>query len=186
MTISKLDEYWSKYYQTDNTFLALSPQNLDRILSHTKRSSVKTHLDIGCGIGELCTQLSSVGFQSIGIDPSAVAVAKAQQQIHGNNPKYIHTSFDEFESAHKFGLITAKYVVAFIENLSEFMKKASSLLEKDGLLVIITPFREDSGHNLVKISVDKSAFLDALQPHFMVVDEFKSDIDTVVVCRIKS
>jgi len=82
----------SNYYK--NNFNVLSKQQIRRIKNRAKQiikqiliinSKSKTILDIGCGEGHLLNEAKKKNFQVYGIEPSKIAVKKANYIIEINN-----------------------------------------------------------------------------------------------------
>lgn len=117
---------WNECYKAGRMFAAVSEIVLDNLSLSGKRA-----LDIGCGEGRLMKQLEARGFEVDGID-----LSDASAGIVGDFMTY---DFGD----NKYDLITANLVIAFMPDKKAFVKKAISLLTKNGRLIIITPVMYD-------------------------------------------
>jgi len=74
----------------------------------------KKALDYGCGVGEFCYKLNSLGFDVVGIDSSRKMINKTKKIL----PSKVETIFGNHEKLknYKFNLITAIQVFQFVEN----------------------------------------------------------------------
>ena len=92
-------------------------------------------MDIGAGSGILIEQAEMMGLEAVGVEPSAWLVRKAEkrglQVLHGTVP---HKNLSG-----KFNVVTLIDVIEHVDNPSLLIQDASRYLEKDGVLVIITP-----------------------------------------------
>ena len=97
-------------------------------------------LDIGCGGGLVCEPLSRLGAEVTGIDASFknIEVAKIHAKKSNLNIKYLNTSPEKKTISDKFDVILNLEVVEHVENLNLFLKSASELLKKNGIMFIAT------------------------------------------------
>jgi len=97
-------------------------------------------LDIGCGGGLVCEPLSRLGAEVTGIDASFknIEVAKIHAKKNNLNIKYLNTSPEKKEISDKFDVILNLEVVEHVENLNLFLKSASELLKKNGIMFVAT------------------------------------------------
>lgn len=135
------DNIWDTNYDKQRDYLAFTTIDINNILSHVLPDAPKTSLDIGCGTGQVPRELFHRGYQATGIDGSIKAIEIAQQSTiyDANGIEYIHTIFESFAPPTTYGLITCKYVIAFVEDKNVFLQKAEQLLDESGVLVIISP-----------------------------------------------
>ena len=97
-------------------------------------------LDIGCGGGLVCEPLSRLGANVTGIDASSknIEVAKIHAKKSGLKIKYLNTSPEKKEVIEKFDVILSLEIVEHVENLDLFLKSASELLKKNGIMFVAT------------------------------------------------
>lgn len=92
-------------------------------------------LDIGCGFGLWQMHLQNKGIPSLGLEIEANAFAYTQNL----KLDVIQKSFEEFESAELFSVITVCDVLEHVENPVDFIKKCERMLKSGGLLYIQVP-----------------------------------------------
>ena len=97
-------------------------------------------LDIGCGGGLISEPLSRLGANVTGIDASYknIEVAKIHSKKNGLKIRYLNTSPEKKQVNEKFDVILNLEVVEHVENLDLFLKSASDLLKKNGIMFIAT------------------------------------------------
>ena len=102
-------------------------------------SSLKI-LDIGCGGGLVCEPLSRLGANVTGIDASYknIEVAKIHSKKNHLKIKYFNTSPEKGDFNEKFDVVLNLEIVEHVENLDLFLKSASELLKKNGIMFIAT------------------------------------------------
>lgn len=108
---------------------------LEAILPSLGEIDGKKVLDVGCGQGWLCDELSERGADCLGIEPSLRNVESARQQFPAL--EFRHTSLQDFMSDERFGLITANMVFEHLGDLNQAFSKIASLLQDTGRLVIL-------------------------------------------------
>ena len=92
-------------------------------------------LDVGCGAGVFLTIASDNNWDCTGIELSKSGLNAAQEK--GVN--IIEGSFDNYQSNKKFNCITFWGVLEHVVNPIEQIKKAVSLLDKNGVLIFEVP-----------------------------------------------
>ena len=97
-------------------------------------------LDIGCGGGLVSEPLSRLGGNVTGIDASSKNIEVAKIHARNNNLKikYINTSPEKKQIQGKFDVILNLEVIEHVENVDLFMKSATELLKKNGIMFIAT------------------------------------------------
>lgn len=125
---------WNQIYASGRQFTPVAETLLDNLELSGSRS-----LDIGCGMGELCAQLSKRGFEVTGIDLSDYAIGKAR--VLNPTGSFMAGDFLEqgFDFDAKFDVIFINKVLAFVTYKPEFIAKAKALLASGGQIVLITP-----------------------------------------------
>ena len=96
-------------------------------------------LDIGCGTGTQCDDLSSSVNHVIGIDISQKLLAIAEQrkvEREIDNVEFINTTiFDERFNPASFDMVMAFYVLHFYEDIDKVFRRIHRLLKPGGLFV---------------------------------------------------
>ncbi len=97
-------------------------------------------LDIGCGGGLVSEPLCRLGGNVTGIDASSknIEVAKIHARTNKLKIKYLNTSPEKKQIQDKFDVILNLEVIEHVENIDLFMKSATELLKKNGIMFIAT------------------------------------------------
>ena len=120
---------------------------IDKCTSHFKLKNIKKNilynlkiLDIGCGGGLICEPLARLGGKVTGIDASYknIEIAKIHAKRSHLKINYLCTSPEQYKLKDKFDVVLNLEVVEHVENLELFLKSASSLLKKDGIMFVAT------------------------------------------------
>ena len=148
---SKLADQW---WDANGKFKPLHAFNpirikyiIDKCISHFKLekkdskplTSLKI-LDIGCGGGLVCEPLKRLGADITGIDASYQNIEVAKIHAKKNNLKinYFNTSPEKKEINERFDVVLNLEVVEHVENLDLFLKSASDMLKKNGIMFVAT------------------------------------------------
>jgi len=119
------------YAQTKKALLrSLNPTGSDKIL------------EIGCGPGTWTDLIASKCSTLVAIDISEKMIEKAKENIHNDNVTFINSDFMNCDLKVRFDKIFSVRVFEYISNKKEFFRKAYSLLNPDGELVIITKTKD--------------------------------------------
>ena len=101
-----------------------------------KYKTGNTLLDIGAASGIFLNLAQNEGFQVEGIEPSQSLSSQAKEKFNID----LHTiSFEQFETKKRYSIITLLDIIEHVADPAGLIKKASMLLEENGLLVIVTP-----------------------------------------------
>ena len=108
--------------------------------NYDKRLYGLKFLDIGCGGGLVSEPLCRLGGNVTGIDASSknIEVAKIHARKNKLKIKYLNTSPEKKQIQDKFDVILNLEVIEHVENVDLFMKSATELLKKDGIMFIAT------------------------------------------------
>ncbi len=82
-------------------------------------------LEVGCGSGELATQLAEAGYDVLAIDPEAP-----------DGPTFRRTTIEELDDPGPFDAVVAQLSLHHVADLEAALDKMAELLEPEGRLVI--------------------------------------------------
>jgi len=139
---------WDTYYASGQDFALETAQGTSRFLSFSDPASPRTALDIGCGTGQLSRELWHRGYTVVGIELSEQAInqARALTVVPANALAYVQFNIEQDSLsllAHQpYGLITCKFVYAFVQSKAAFLERVQRLLAPQGTFVVITPLPE--------------------------------------------
>ena len=130
----------SKYAASPITDIEAYEKKLEKLKSYL--SAEYNVLDIGCGTGTQCGDLSNNVKQVTGIDISSKLLViaeqrKAERKIE--NVEFIQTTvFNERFMLGSFDVVMAFYVLHFFEDIDEVIRRIYGLLKPDGLFITET------------------------------------------------
>jgi len=181
------DEYWSGCYDKGGDFRLISAGALTKILSFTDPITPKTCLDIGCGTGQLTRELAHRGYNCAGMDVATSAISIARSLTTSKNLAYYHMDIERDSIAHlpyqPYGLITCKYVYAFMHKKADFLERVKNLLAQNGTFVVTTPLLQDVPKEKLAIAVDYDKTLSELKTVFSRVDSYPVQEATTFIGR---
>lgn len=117
----------------------------EKTLIKYKIRSIKAYLhgkyllDVGCGVGLLCSAFARFFEVVVGIDGSHKKILKANDSNTHSNVTYIETIFEDFNSGQSFDTILATNVLEHVENPTGFLKHLKRLLSPGGKIIITVP-----------------------------------------------
>ncbi|MFA5855006.1 MAG: class I SAM-dependent methyltransferase [Candidatus Gracilibacteria bacterium] len=126
------------------------------VKKNIKNSKNKRALDFGCGTGQVCTELNSLGFIAGGIDYSSGMIKVAKKSIDRRVHLYLGDSKKAVEVAKKegkFDLIVSILTFPFIEKIEQTIKDLHRSLAESGYLCFVA-FNEDWVRTALKNGVD--------------------------------
>jgi 2-polyprenyl-3-methyl-5-hydroxy-6-metoxy-1,4-benzoquinol methylase len=111
------------------------------IVSHFGVNDKTTIADFGCGPGLYTTRLAEKGASVTGIDFSANSIKYAKQvaEEQGLKINYVHTNYLDFETTHRFDLITmimCDFCALSPEQRKIILSKFSSILKPSGSVLL--------------------------------------------------
>lgn len=188
------DIYWSEYYDEDGDFMPASSPEISRFLQFVKKQpqdktqQSMTALDIGCGTGQLSRELFHRGYQVVGVDASTSAIkrAKSLTVVPAEKLTYLHldietASFKQLPFG-PYHLITCRLVFAFMKDKRRLLGEVASVLNKDGVFVVITPLLHQVEDHKKPIAVDRQQTKDLLS-EFFSVDFYEAEQLGFFICR---
>ncbi len=113
------------------------------VLSERFRNEPIQVVDLGCGGGNLCREISAQGYYAVGVDQSPTMIAEARKSLETLAPdqrkrirfeekNILNNSLD----AGKFNALTSMGVLGYLESDELFFSEANRLLADDGLLLV--------------------------------------------------
>jgi trans-aconitate methyltransferase len=96
-------------------------------------------LDIGCGTGYLTAQVAKAVGCCWGIDVSEHSIAIAKESYEDAHIHFIHSSLCDFSPQRTFDICLSNMVLSSDPHWKTSLKKANSLLNKNGCLLIMLP-----------------------------------------------
>lgn len=118
----------------DNILIAW-PVILKFIEDHIENSQKCKALDFGCGTGSFCLKLSSLGFDTTGIDYSEEMIKIAKHNCNSTIQLYVGDTTNVRKIAKKegtFDFIVSIMTLQFIENIDTALQDLSQSLSKGG------------------------------------------------------
>lgn len=106
---------------------------LRRVLGPGSRGGL---LDIGCGMGGFLLAAQRLGFDVVGVEPSA-AHSKAAVEIFGF--KVINGYFNSNDFGRTFDVVVLSHVIEHIYDPAKFIGEIMDVMRPNGRLVIVTP-----------------------------------------------
>ena len=141
-----IDAAYASYYQFSETLnlnsnpdvpessVNMFKKEVEYLLKFDKKR--RAVLDIGSGMGTFLVAAKEWYKEAIGLDVSAQMAAFVQRQL---GLKVLLEQFEDFTYDKKFSLIHMSHVIEHIPNPKAWLKKATQMLEPDGILVINVP-----------------------------------------------
>ncbi len=115
------------------------------VLAILKSVGVRSILDLGCGNGELCSQLCAAGFDAVGVDADEAGIAIARVAYPAN--RFYHCGIDgdpaqllRVEGRGCFDAVVSTEVIEHLFSPHLLPRYAHGLLRDSGHLVISTPY----------------------------------------------
>ena len=102
-------------------------------------------LDVGCGSGEILSNLKSLGWQVEGVDfdPAAVAAARTR-----GVPVHLGDLFDQKFPAESFDAVVMSHVIEHVPDPLGLIQECERILKPGGRLVMVTPNPRSLSHRL--------------------------------------
>ncbi len=141
-----IDSAYASYYQfseniklEDNTQILHSSVNMfkEEVENLLKYDNIRSNvLDIGSAMGTFLFAAKPYYRKAVGLDVSAEMASYASKNV---GVTIYLKQFNEFIYEEKFSLIHMSHVIEHIPNPVEWLKKAGTMLEDGGVLVINVP-----------------------------------------------
>lgn len=115
-------------------------------------------LDIGCGFGDLCVRLRSLGVGSVlGLDASTRMIDEAKARICDKNIRFVQQPIETFMFPDEaFDLVVASLVFHYVEDFEAIVRRIAGALRPGGHLVFSVehPMCTAIGHNRWHLDAD--------------------------------
>lgn len=175
---------WDTLYLNGAKYRPLNELLLNRIIKKTEtltKQKIKTFLDLGCGTGDTLVQFEKRGCKSIGVDFSAVALAKAKEK-NLPNAKLIRRNLNSllnFSKEKNINFILCKLTIAFVANQAKFLKNVKKIMTDKTVFCIITPVLhtgvEYTKEDKPGIAVNYNEFKNLIKQYFKKIVEFNHE-----------
>lgn len=136
MTIKNSFDYdWKNNHSTPKIV-----NKIVKILKKLKSLQNFTHIDVGCGNGEITKKICHFFKFTIAVDLSKQAITFAKKN-NFKNIKFLHSSMDYFINQNKkFNFVSVIEVIEHQYDPFIFLKKLHSITSKNGYVLITTPY----------------------------------------------
>jgi 2-polyprenyl-3-methyl-5-hydroxy-6-metoxy-1,4-benzoquinol methylase len=113
-------------------------KNFEQIIKrlNTLQTPGKTLLDIGAASGIFLNLAKENGYQATGIEPSDYLVKEAHR-LYGLD--IIKGTIDDLSPGNTYSIITLLDIIEHLVEPDEFFQKLDPFIEKNGIVVIVTP-----------------------------------------------
>lgn len=178
---------WDAIYRSEKDYKYLSSADLNFMLKQIKIENGNSALDIGCGTGQLSRDLFHKGFSVLGIDISkeAIKIAKSSTvKLDDGIDFQLQDIENDQKLTDRYDLIVSKYVLAFIKNKKSFLGKVKKLMNKNSVLIIISPNIGSQPDNKKFIALDNSVTLKLLNQCFNAVNYCHRNNDDYYFCTL--
>lgn len=138
------DKFYSKYYDAIHLNKKRNEYELEEIKKLSKKESGNKILDIGCGTGYSVKIFTDAKYDIVGLDKSEAMISKAES----NYPKCEFIN-DDFLKSNMFDYDSYSHILCLGKTIYEikdkevFFENCSSILSKDGFLIINLVDREN-------------------------------------------
>jgi 2-polyprenyl-3-methyl-5-hydroxy-6-metoxy-1,4-benzoquinol methylase len=162
--------YDRKYFLSENgcegakEFLAHRGHRLSgrlaAILGEIRDIDGHAFLDLGCGRGEILTQLETRASRVVGIDYSESAIEISRRTV--KKAEVIHADVVQFLPEYEAEPFDGILLIDLVEHLFDWeltilLKQVSRLLKLNGLLYVDTPLLADRPYSQMHVNVKQSA-----------------------------
>jgi len=174
---------WDKEYREEKWRFAYNTAG-DCVYAHLEKHARNGKiLDLGCGSGNTCTELSDASYGSyVGVDISEEALAKASKRSQdagrAHKHKFVQSDFLGFESSETFDVILFResmYHVP-IERVKFLLDKLSPNLASDGVFIVRLAIMRDG-----KVKFRPKKMIDIIANNFQVIEKNEYDKGGTVV-----
>lgn len=119
-------------------FSQIVAENYMNYLKKNTKLQFKSAFDIGAGYGDFVLELNKLGINAKGIEADKNSISKKASK------KIICGSFNEEFNGDKFDLISVNQCLYYFDNSFSILKKIEHLLNKNGVIFVVTVNPESS------------------------------------------
>jgi 2-polyprenyl-6-hydroxyphenyl methylase / 3-demethylubiquinone-9 3-methyltransferase len=161
--IARFDALAARWWDPTGPMRPLHMMNPCRarwIVERTRRKFRGAHvrvLDVGCGAGLLSESLAVAGYDVLGLDAGAEAIAAARAHAEGRGLRLAYragTAEALKAEGQKFPVITALEIIEHVADPAAFVGTLSALLEPGGLLFLSTLNRTARSYMVAKFGAE--------------------------------
>jgi SAM-dependent methyltransferase len=105
----------------------------------TKNTGELNILEIGCGKGNICFPLASLGFNVLGLDLNPEVISFANRRNQFKNLHFQICAAENIECKYKYDIIICSEIFEHMLNPELLSTNLSNLIENDGLLIVTIP-----------------------------------------------
>lgn len=114
----------------------------------------RTIIDIGCGAGQLCQRLSSLGASVVGIDPGADMIAQAQKS--GSDVQFIQASGESTGLADRsFDIAIFSKSLHHVPDMAAAVNEAGRIVRREGIIIVLEPEADDPAFPVFRLIDDE-------------------------------
>ncbi len=118
----------------------LLPEIIRILKSLNLQDKQKKIFELGCGNGSVANELSKLGFDVTGVDPSEQGISQAKQNYPNLNLRQ-GSAYDDLVTQYgRFPVVISLEVVEHVYFPRKFAATLFSLLEKGGTAIVSTPY----------------------------------------------
>lgn len=141
---AQLKAFYEKYYDPDAEVPEVWEREMGAVFReharwmHAHHGKPGTVLDVGSSFGHMLRELEQLGWDTVGIEPSAIAAAHSRKILKGT----VHTALFEDVALPdaSFDAIVSLYVCEHVYDPRAFMVKIHRLLKPGGIAIVRIPF----------------------------------------------
>jgi 2-polyprenyl-3-methyl-5-hydroxy-6-metoxy-1,4-benzoquinol methylase len=143
-------------FKTNKIFNIIQERNF-YVIRQIKKYNLKSLLDVGCGVGDLCYLAASIVKLSVGIDYANEMIKIAKKKFKKKNLNFINESIFKYKPKNNFDCISANGFIEYLSlnDIKKFLDQTNSLLNKSGYLVFGTRNRLFNLFSLNKFSTNE-------------------------------
>jgi 2-polyprenyl-3-methyl-5-hydroxy-6-metoxy-1,4-benzoquinol methylase len=112
---------------------------IDEINDSLNFDSSKKVLEIGCGNGNVCMGIASMGYQTLGVDIDEESIRRAQANNNMPNLEFKAEPAENLSEGDKFDAIVCTEVLEHLVDPTVVLEYALKYLKKDGVFISTVP-----------------------------------------------
>lgn len=112
---------------------------IDELNAHLDFDSSKRVMEIGCGNGNVCMGIASIGYQTLGVDIDADSIKRAKANNTYSNLEFRAEPAENLTEGNKFDAIVCSEVLEHLVDPSVVLDYACAYLKKGGVFISTVP-----------------------------------------------